>query len=185
MPKIRRFFKIKPGQRVKESGKVYSRKKLSQPGLTDTGHEPESRVIGLDVGKKRVGVAMSDPLRITAQPVDVVETEEAILKLKRLTENYDVELFVIGNPLTLDGHPEEQAQSVLRFAKKLRDATGLPFILEDERLSTKAAERTLRQMGRKPSREKEAVDQMAAIIILQSYLDRENSFKRGNHNEEA
>jgi putative Holliday junction resolvase len=170
--KTRKRWGIKPFQRVEKSGKIYSRKgdPLGLEDEMDEGEEP--RIVGLDVGRKRTGVAISDPLGITAQPLGVVDSEEAIPRLTELTGKRQVALFVIGHPLSMDGERGRSAEMVEEFARKLKEATNVPFCLVDERLSSKAGERALREMGRKPSRNKGAVDQIAAVIILQSYLDR-------------
>jgi putative Holliday junction resolvase len=170
--KTRRTWGIKPFQRVERSGKTYSRKgdPLGLEHELDEGDE--SRIVGLDVGLKRTGVAISDPLGITAQPLGVLDSEEAIPRLKELTGKRQISLFVIGHPLGMDGKRGKSAKMVEEFAQKLEDATNVPYRLVDERLSSRAGERALREMGRKPSRDKGAVDQIAAVIILQSYLDR-------------
>jgi len=169
--KIRRFWKIKPFERIKKSDKVYSRKRETQPPAHDPEEELQPRVLGLDVGEERIGVAMSDPLGITAQPLGVIDAESGIAKLKELVSRHEIGLIVVGHPLTLKGERGERARSVEEFARNLGSTTGVPFALVDERLSSKAAERVIREMGKKPSREKGRVDELAAVIILQSYLD--------------
>ncbi|MFQ5905253.1 MAG: Holliday junction resolvase RuvX [bacterium] len=169
--KIRRFWKIKPFARVKKSGKIYSRKRERRRTFDEARGELEPRVLGLDVGERRIGVAMSDLLGVTAQPLCVIDAQNALQKLKELAAKHDVELFVIGYPLTLRGEKGDKARDMEEFATNLKNATGVPTKLVDERLSSKAAERALREMGRKPSRDKGSVDQIAAVMILQSYLD--------------
>ena len=183
--KIRRFWKIKPFERIKKSAKVYSRDRETHRPAHDVEEELQPRVLGLDVGEKRIGVAMSDPLGITAQPLGVIDAESGIQKLKELVSKHEVELIVVGHPLTLKGERGERAHSVEEFARNLESETGVPCTLVDERLSSKAAERAMREMGRKPSREKGRVDELAAIIILQSYLDRKAMSEYEDSNEDA
>jgi len=183
--KIRRFWKIRPFERIKKSDKVYSRKGEAQRPAHDMQEELEPRVLGLDVGEKRIGAAISDPLGITAQPLGVIDAESGIEKLKELIPKHEIGLIVVGHPLTLKGERGERARSVEEFARNLKTATGVPFTLVDERLSTKAAERIMREMGRKPSREKGRVDELAAVIILQSYLDGKATFKPKDSDEDV
>jgi putative Holliday junction resolvase len=183
--KVRRFWKTKPFERIKKSDKVYSRNKDAQRPAHDVEEESEARVLGLDVGDKRIGVAISDPLGITAQPLGVIDAERGMEELKELMPKHEIELIVVGHPLTLKGERGERARSVEEFARNLESATGVPFTLVDERLSTKAAERIMREMGRKPSREKGRVDELAAVIILQSYLDRKAMSKYEDSDEDA
>jgi putative Holliday junction resolvase len=180
--RTRRLWKIKPFERVKKSGKIYSRR--SEPESTgDELDERDSRIIGLDFGERRIGISISDPLGLTAQPGGVVDSQEAISSLVKMTTRYDVSLFVIGHPLDASGEQGESAKRVEEFAGELKEATSIPYALVDERFSSRAAERALRDMGKQPSREKAAVDQIAAVMILQSYLDRINSMKHEDDDE--
>lgn len=183
--KIRRFWKIKPFERIKKSDKVYSRKRKGEHPAEDPEEELHPRVLGLDVGEERIGVAMSDALGITAQPLGIVDAGSAMKKLKELVSKHEIGLIVVGHPLTLKGERGERARSVEEFARNLKIATGVPFTLVDERLSTKAAERVMREMGRKPSREKGRVDELSAVIVLQSYLDRKAMSEYEDINEDA
>jgi putative Holliday junction resolvase len=173
-PKVRRAWTIKPFERIKESDKIYSRTREAEKSLRDNGEESEPRIIGLDLGEKRIGVAISDPLGITAQPVGVIPASDALETLKELRARRDAALFVIGYPLGLRGEAGQKAIEAQEFGKRLSEVTGVPHVLFDERLSSVAAQRALREMGVKPSRKKEAVDVIAAVLILQSYLDRKN-----------
>jgi putative Holliday junction resolvase len=183
--RTRRLWRIKPFERIQKSRKTYSRGGNREPTGDELSEDTEPRRIGLDVGERRIGVSISDPLGLTAQPLGVIDSENAVAKLRQLTKKFEVERFVIGHPLNMKGERGERALSVEEFAKNLEDATGIPYTLIDERLSSKASERALREMGEKPSRKKEAVDQMAAIIILQSYLDRVNSMRSEEEDEDA
>ncbi len=184
-PKVRRRWTVKPFERIKESDKIYSRTREDQKFQSDDREETEPRIIGLDLGEQRVGVAMSDPLGITAQPVGVIPASEALAGLSELCAKKGVTLFVIGHPLGLRGEAGPKAKEAQEFGNRLSEVTGVPHVLFDERLSSVAAERALREMGVKPSRKKEAVDLIAAVLILQSYLDRKNRLDaRGEENDE-
>ncbi|MGI6601237.1 MAG: Holliday junction resolvase RuvX [Dethiobacteria bacterium] len=133
------------------------------------------RILGLDIGQKRIGVALSDPLSITAQGLTVIVYEtmvEALDRLADLCREYDVSQIVIGLPLHLSGSQGEAAEKVNRFATALRERTGLPVEFVDERLTTRAAERTLIAANVKRRARKEIRDMLAAVLILESFLNR-------------
>lgn len=132
------------------------------------------RILGLDVGTKTVGVAVSDPLGYTAQGVGVIRYRgagQAIEEIRGLVDLYNAERLVVGYPLSLKGEPGPQAQAVQAFVDKLK-ALGLPIELVDERLTTKQAEQVLIAGGLRREKRREIIDQQAAILILQGYLDR-------------
>jgi putative Holliday junction resolvase len=134
--------------------------------------------MGLDVGEKRIGVALSDPLGIIASALTVVErkTDEAALKqIIELARENEVERIVVGLPRSLDGSLGKQAQSVQHFIELLKGHIQLPTVTWDERLSTVAAERALLEVGMKRDKRKKRRDSLAASFILQNYLDRERS----------
>jgi len=138
------------------------------------------RVLGLDIGERRIGVALSDPEGIVAFALTVIErrSEDATLKqLIDLTQEHEVERIVIGLPRSLDGSLGKQAQAVQTFAESLAGCTELPVVTWDERLSTVAAERMMIEAGAKRKKIKERLDSVAAAFILQGYLDRERSDK--------
>lgn len=132
------------------------------------------RILGLDYGEKRIGVALCDELGLTAQGLTTVIRKswrvdvEAIAALVRA---YGVEKIVIGYPLRLDGTEGIQCEKVVRFARRLEAALDLPVIKWDETLSTKEAEEILGRSGVPLRKRKEVVDRLAAGLILQSYLD--------------
>ena len=133
------------------------------------------RMIGIDYGRARVGVAMSDPLGIFASPLETVASAKIIEYLQKLTTSEQVVRFVVGYPMNLDGRPAEAAADVDVFLKRL--AKRFPTILvslEDERFTSVLAHRAMIDGGMKKSerRKKESVDKISAAIILQSYLDR-------------
>jgi putative Holliday junction resolvase len=133
------------------------------------------RILGLDIGEKRIGVALSDPLGIMAGALAVIErtTDEAAVKqIVDLARKNEVERIVVGMPRSLDGNLGKQAQAVQSFVDLLKKRTDIPVVTWDERLSTVAAERTLLEMGMKRDKRKKHRDSLAAAFILQGYLDR-------------
>ena len=136
------------------------------------------RYLGLDVGSKRIGVAVSDELGLTAQPVLTLlrrrNAREDVRSLVRLARRFSVAAIVIGNPLHLSGEQSPQAQNAQAFAAKLEEFTSLPILLWDERLTTREAHQILYQAGRPRQDHRRVVDQVAATLILQSFLDHRN-----------
>ena len=133
------------------------------------------RMIGIDYGRARVGVAMSDPLGIFASPLETVASAKIIEYLQKLTTSEKVVRFVVGYPMNLDGKPAEAAADVDAFLKRLaKHFPAIPVSLEDERFTSVLAHRAMIDGGMKKSerRKKESVDKISAAIILQSYLDR-------------
>jgi putative Holliday junction resolvase len=131
------------------------------------------RIMGLDVGDRRIGVAVSDPLGLTAQPVmTLVRTNrrQDLKSLLRLIRRYDCAEIVVGNPLHMSGDQSPQAAKAQAFAQMLREETGLPVHLWDERLTTTEAHRHLHAAGRPGSEHKAVVDQVAAVLILEGWL---------------
>jgi putative holliday junction resolvase len=138
--------------------------------------------MGLDIGERRIGVALSDSLRIIAGALTVVErvTDDAALKqIIDLARENEVERIVVGMPRSLDGSLGKQAQAVQSFVDLLKERTDIPVVTWDERLSTVAAERTMLEVGMKRDKRKKRRDSLAAAIILQGYLDRERSSASG------
>jgi putative Holliday junction resolvase len=132
------------------------------------------RVLGLDYGMKRVGIALSDPMGTIAQPVGFVAAEPfaALLEQLRSTiREQEVELILVGMPRNMDGSYGPAALRVQAFVAALRDAVAIPIKTWDERLSSVQANRFLAQASVKGRARKEKVDQTAAAIVLQSYLD--------------
>jgi len=136
---------------------------------------PEAgRILGLDLGDVRIGVAISDPERHLAVPMGTVHTGapadlQAIAKLVR---EHEVTLVVVGHPLKMSGAPGARARHAEEFVAALRQALPVPVVLQDERLSTVEADRALRDAGAGGRDRRRAVDRSAAAVILQSYLDR-------------
>ena len=134
------------------------------------------RIIGLDVGSKTVGVAVSDPLGFTAQGLEIIPINEAkgefgFDRLADLVKDYKVEKFVVGLPKNMNNTVGDRAQKSEELKAALERRTGLPVELWDERLTTVAAERVLMESGVRREHRKESVDQIAAAMILQGYLD--------------
>lgn len=132
------------------------------------------RVLGIDLGDVRIGVAVSDPLGMTAQGVEVIRRRSQEDDLKRLGElirQYEVGKIVLGFPKNMNGTVGPRGEAAREFAGLLEKTFSLPVILWDERLSTLAAERTLIEADVRRDKRKRVVDKMAAGIILQNYLD--------------
>jgi putative Holliday junction resolvase len=135
-------------------------------------------LMGLDVGEKRIGVAIANAAGLLAVPLAVLDRveEEADLKaILDLAEEHDVEQIVVGLPRSMDGSIGKQAEVVLAFCKLLSQHTDIPVDTWDERLSTVAAERLLSEAGAKKGKKKAQRDALAAAIVLQGYLDRARS----------
>jgi putative Holliday junction resolvase len=132
------------------------------------------RILGLDVGDSRIGVAISDPVEIIATPLTVITRDDdnaALSAIMQLVGQYDVKRIVVGLPYSLDGSLGRQASKVKDFVDKLSQNTSAGIELWDERLSTVAVERLLRGAGNKKARERSRLDAAAAAFILQGYLD--------------
>lgn len=130
------------------------------------------RILGLDVGTKRIGVALSDALGIIAQPNCVIlrtNDEIAIQKIKEICNNNQVNKIIVGLPKNMNGTIGPQAENCMEFAKKLEE---YEIIFEDERLTSKQAEMILKDINKKYTKDKGQVDIKSACIILQQYLDR-------------
>jgi len=129
-------------------------------------------VIGLDVGEKRVGVAVTDPLGKTAQPLDTIDRDESTLdRLAEIAKDAGAERLVVGLPLNMDGTEGDQARRVRLFAVEVERALGIPLHFVDERLTTREAEAVLAKGRARRRDRKRASDKLAASIILRAYLD--------------
>lgn len=135
------------------------------------------RIMGLDYGTKTVGVAVSDPLGITAQAVETIERKaenklrQTLARIEALAKEYEVEKFVLGLPKHMNNDIGERAEKSMEFGEMLHRRTGIEVIMWDERLTTASAERTLIEAGVRRENRKQVIDQIAAVFILQSYLD--------------
>lgn len=132
------------------------------------------RVMALDVGKARIGVALTDPLGYTAQPLLTVwrkSPSEDLRSLARLIRKYEVVTIVVGNPLHMSGDVSPWAAKVQKFAEELHQRSGVPVELWDERLSSVEAHEILDQAGHSPRDRKHLIDQVAAVVILRGWMD--------------
>lgn len=130
--------------------------------------------MALDLGRKRIGLALSDPLGISAQGLETLQRtaiREDIAAIEALAREHDVKLILLGHPLNMKGDEGRQAVYTREFAEKLRERTGLPVKFWDERLTSKEAERVLKQSGISIEKRAKAVDRLAAVILLASFLD--------------
>lgn len=140
------------------------------------------RIMGLDFGSKTVGVAISDPLLITAQGIEIIRRErenklrQTLARIEELIREYEVGEIVLGLPKNMNDTLGERAELSLAFQEKLERRTGLPVTMWDERLTTVAAQRAMTEAGVRGEERAEHVDKIAACLILQGYLDR----TRGN-----
>jgi putative Holliday junction resolvase len=136
------------------------------------------RILGLDVGSKTIGVAISDPLGITAQGLETIRRQNKRLdfeKLEHVVRQYQVAEIVVGYPLRLSGAEGVQAEKMQRFAEELRKKFSLPVHLWDERLSSAQADRVLRETEMSIKRRGEVVDRLAAVLILQGWMDKQSA----------
>jgi putative Holliday junction resolvase len=133
-----------------------------------------ARVLALDLGKKRIGLAISDDLGITAQGLETLERRgrrEDIEFLRRLATDRGVTLFLIGDPLHMSGDASRQGEYTREFARELERKTGIAVEFRDERWTSREAERTIRGAGVANSDRKPTIDKLSAVLLLQGYLD--------------
>lgn len=133
------------------------------------------RVLALDAGEKRIGVAVSDPLGIIAQGVTVIarrDPETDLNEIKRIVEEYKADSVVIGMPVNMDGTKGKSAEKVNEFVERLKGRLSIPVYTYDERLSTKESEKFLISADVSRKKRKQVLDKMAAQLILESYLER-------------
>ncbi len=139
------------------------------------------RILGLDYGSRTVGVAVSDPLGLTAQPLMTIERKEedklrrTLAQIEELASQYEVERIVLGFPCNMNRTVGERGRKVLAFQEMLIRRTGLPVTLWDERLTTAEAERTLIEAKVRREDRKRVIDSMAASLILQGYLEKKET----------
>jgi putative holliday junction resolvase len=136
----------------------------------------KGRILALDLGKKRIGLAVSDPLGITAQGLPTLERSNIradLDALAHLIETHEVTLLLMGHPLHMSGKEGRQAEYTRDFAERLHQKTGIEVRFWDERLTTVEAQRVLRESGISIEKRARAVDRLAAVILLESYLERD------------
>lgn len=132
------------------------------------------RIMGLDVGEKRIGIALSDPLKIIAGGHSVWQRKswsQDLEYIKQLSLDQEVSLIILGLPRNMDGSIGPKALEIQKFARRLGDYTGIDIAFWDERLSTVAAEKVLLEADVSRSKRKNVIDKLAAVTILQNYLD--------------
>lgn len=133
------------------------------------------RVLGIDYGKRRIGLAISDPLGITAQglpTINVKKDTDILSEIESLVKEKDVSTIVLGLPRNMDGTLGEEGKKVLEFGKKLSRKINIKVEFWDERLSSVESQKTLRKEKRKIKQKKELIDKISASLILQGYLDK-------------
>ena len=139
------------------------------------------RIMGLDFGSKTVGVAVSDSLLLTAQGLEIIRREKedklrrTLARIEELIVEYDISEIVLGLPKNMNGTEGIRAELTNEFKEKLERRTGLPVTLWDERLTTVAADKTMMESGVRRENRKDYVDMIAAVLILQGYLDRKKN----------
>lgn len=136
--------------------------------------QPSGRILALDLGKKRIGLAISDELGYTAQGLETLERQgrrEDIEFLRRLAAERGVTMILLGDPLHMSGDTSRQGEYTREFARELERKTGLAVTFRDERWTSREAERTLRGSGVAKGQRKPTIDKLSAVILLQSYLD--------------
>ena len=151
-----------------------SGRKSYNPKLADSQQtQQHGRILALDVGKKRIGLAISDELGITAQGIETLQrtrVREDLEALKQIAMTHAVHTLLIGRPLHMSGDESKQSQYTAEFAQRLGDHLKIPVVFWDERLTSAEAERMLRHAGASLDQRKKAVDRLAAVLLLESYL---------------
>ncbi len=145
------------------------------------------RILALDYGRRRIGIAVSDELRITAQPLETLERvnrQKDVQRLREIARKHQARKILVGHPVHLNGVPGEMAEEAARFARRIEKELGLPVELVDERLTSWEAAQSLAETRPSPRRggnpgKREALDQVAAAVMLREYLDRNCAIRKG------
>lgn len=138
----------------------------------------QDRILAIDLGTRRIGLAVSDPLGITAQGLPTLERrnqEQVLAHVQSLVQDYEVSLILVGNPLNMNGTESRQSEKARAFAGELERHLNLPALLWDERLTTVEAQRVLQVSGWQKKRQPQVVDRLAAVLLLQNFLDSRRS----------
>jgi len=141
------------------------------------------RILGLDYGSKTVGVAITDGLGLSAQPLETIEREHetklrrTLARISEIVTEYEVSEIVLGFPINMSGTVGERAQKTLAFKEQLEKRVALPVFMQDERLTTIEADETLELCGIKKENRKKYIDQIAAVLILREYMEKKQSQK--------
>lgn len=142
--------------------------------MKEHSHRSAGRILALDVGMRRIGVAVSDALGITAQGLETFRRntlKEDVARMSRIVVEQGAALIVVGNPLHMSGRESRQGEYIKDFAERLAERSGIPVELWDERLTTVEATRVLEESGISQRKRAQAVDRLSAVLILQNYLD--------------
>lgn len=140
----------------------------------------KERIMGLDYGSKTIGVAISDALGLTAQPLETIERSgenklrRSLARIVEIVREKDIKKIVVGLPINMDGRSGERAALTLEFVEKLKLRVDIPIVMQDERLTTVEADEILDESGVKRQDRKQFIDQIAAGIILKEYMEKEN-----------
>lgn len=142
-----------------------------------------TRILGLDPGERRIGVALSDPTGTIASPHSVIDRRDVdpAVAIRVLCEEHDVERIVIGLPTGLSGDEGPSARAARAFGSVVAEATGLPVVYQDERFTTVTAEAVLLEGGMRRAKRRAVRDQIAAALILQSFIDRKDLYVDGSN----
>ncbi len=139
------------------------------------------RALGLDLGTKRIGVAVSDSEGLLATPIEVIfrqkDARQDYLAVVELVKEWEVNIVVVGMPYSLDGQEGPMAQKTLEEVKSLSDILPVPVVTYDERLTTITAERSLREQGVSSKEGRKVIDQIAAAVLLQAWLDKQQTLE--------
>ena len=139
------------------------------------------RALGLDLGTKRIGVAVSDSEGLLATPIEVIfrqkDVRQDYLAVVELVKEWEVNIVVVGMPYSLDGQEGPMAQKTLEEVKSLSDILPVPVVTYDERLTTITAERSLREQGVSSKEGRKVIDQLAAAVLLQAWLDKQQTLE--------
>lgn len=139
------------------------------------------RILGLDLGGKRVGVALSDPSGVFASALETIDGRDKdylLAHVRDLVAQHQVGTVVVGRPLNIDGSEGKQAQKYAELTDRLAARLSVPVVTQDERFSTVEAHNTMKSLGESGRKRRESVDRVAAVIILQTYLDKTNAAKK-------
>ena len=142
--------------------------------MTEAHQQGRGRILALDVGRKRIGLAVTDELGITAQGIETLQRtriRDDLDALESIVQKWNIKLLLVGRPLHMSGRESRQSEYTQEFAERLEQRVGLPLVFWDERLTSAEAERMLRQAGASLNQKKKAVDRLAAVLLLESYLE--------------
>jgi putative Holliday junction resolvase len=159
---------------VRPVGFCYQFRTLYNPRLAERmRNDGTGRVLALDVGKKRIGLAVSDELGYTAQGIETLvrtRVRDDLAALQQIAAQWNVHTLLVGKPLHMSGAESRQSEYTREFAERLSKHLTLPLVYWDERLTSKEAERLMREGGANVTQSRQAVDRMSAVLILESYL---------------